>query len=119
MKNDNETDVTALEPSIRSNAKLHSSLMGDENAGTDPATDITEEELKLLDEADVEKDDDMEQARATLDNTDNDGEALNESIDESGEDLDVPGAELDDEDEATGDEDEENNNYSHDKQDNK
>ena len=50
-----------------------------------------------------------------LDETDNDGEALNENgikQDRSGEDLDVPGEELDDEDENIGEEDEENNTYS-------
>jgi len=51
----------------------------------------------------------------TLDQTDNDGEKLNEknfSEDRFGEDLDVPGADLDDDDEETGNEDEENNVYS-------
>ena len=50
-----------------------------------------------------------------LDNTDEDGEPLNEKSladDMTGEDLDIPGAELDDEDEAIGEEDEENNLYS-------
>ena len=51
----------------------------------------------------------------TLDQTDNDGEKLNEnnfSEDRFGEDLDVPGADLDDDEEETGNEDEENNLYS-------
>ena len=49
------------------------------------------------------------------DNTDKDGEPLNEassSVDFTGEDLDVPGAELDDDNESIGEEDEENNSYS-------
>ena len=51
----------------------------------------------------------------SLNNTDNEGEELNEkdfSEDRFGEDLDVPGSELDDNDETTGNEDEENNVYS-------
>lgn len=50
-----------------------------------------------------------------LDETDNDGDPLNESNirqNRSGEDLDTPGADLDDEDENIGEEDEENNTYS-------
>jgi hypothetical protein len=53
--------------------------------------------------------------RARMDNADFDGEKLNErgfgeTI--SARDLDVPGSELDDRNEGTGEEDEENNNYS-------
>jgi len=47
-----------------------------------------------------------------LDNTDLDGDLLNEKDDVSGEDLDVPGASDDDDNEAIGEEDEENNSYS-------
>lgn len=53
--------------------------------------------------------------RATLDNTDEDGDPLNEGSfgeDVSGSDLDVPGTELDDANEDIGAEDEENNTYS-------
>lgn len=49
---------------------------------------------------------------ALLNDTDDDGDELNEISDLSGNDLDVPGAEEDDEDEAIGEEDEENNDYS-------
>jgi hypothetical protein len=52
---------------------------------------------------------------SALDNTDNDGEPLNEkglADDEVGDDLDVPGAEEDDAEEELGEEDEENNDYS-------
>ncbi len=50
--------------------------------------------------------------RAELDDTDLEGEKLNENTDVSGKDLDVPGEEDDDADEAIGEEDEENNEYS-------
>ena len=52
---------------------------------------------------------------AALDNTDEDGDPLNEESfgeDVSGDDLDVPGADEDDDDEGIGEEDEENNEYS-------
>jgi hypothetical protein len=53
--------------------------------------------------------------RAQLDNTDNDGDLLNEVEHEtnySGSDLDIPGSEDDDALEDIGEEDEENNGYS-------
>ena len=52
---------------------------------------------------------------AEMDDTDADGDPLNEEgfgDDFTGEDLDVPGAADDDADEAIGEEDEENNDYS-------
>lgn len=52
---------------------------------------------------------------ANLDNTDFEGEPLNEGgfgNRRSGKDLDIPGEELDDSSEAIGEEDEENNEYS-------
>lgn len=52
---------------------------------------------------------------AELDDTDDDGDPLNEESsrrDVAGDDLDVPGAEEDDENEDIGGEDEENNEYS-------
>jgi len=80
-------------------------------------TDITPEEKKLLDSAGENsgEEDDERLKEAELDNTDEDGELLNEKSsadDVSGKDLDVPGAEADDRDEAIGEEDEENNDYS-------
>lgn len=80
-------------------------------------TDITPEERSLLDES-IENSltgDNTNLKRSVLDNTDEDGELLNENqhaFDVSGEDLDVPGSETDDADEAIGEEDEENNDYS-------
>ena len=56
--------------------------------------------------------DDEQLNAAALDNTDDEGEKLNESSDMSGNDLDVPGSEDDDADEEIGEEDEENNSYS-------
>lgn len=84
---------------------------------TAPATDISDSEKELLDES-FEKDitgDDTNLKRAQLDNTDQDGELLNEASSAnniSGSDLDIPGSEADDEDELIGEEDEENNGYS-------
>ncbi|MFT3683064.1 MAG: hypothetical protein QM791_22585 [Ferruginibacter sp.] len=80
-------------------------------------TDITPEEKALLDAAgeNSEEGDDENLLRSMLDNTDDDGELLNEQSnadDLSGKDLDVPGAEDDDDNEDIGEEDEENNEYS-------
>ena len=57
-------------------------------------------------------DDDPGVQRASLDNTDFEGEVLNESADHSGKDLDVSGIEGDDLMENIGEEDEENNQWS-------
>jgi hypothetical protein len=74
---------------------------------------ITKEELDLLDSAgDENNQDDRNEQQAQLDDTDEDGEVLNEGTDLTGEDLDVPGADLDDDNELIGEEDEENNSYS-------
>jgi hypothetical protein len=79
--------------------------------------DVTAEEATLLQRADEDMptDDDIRLRRAELDETDNDGDALNESsvADEvAGGDLDVSGADSDDPMESIGEEDEENNYYS-------
>ncbi len=80
-------------------------------------SNVSPAERALLDES-IENSmtgDNMNLKKASLDNTDNDGEPLNEgsmSDDLSGEDLDIPGAELDDNNEDIGKEDEENNSYS-------
>lgn len=76
--------------------------------------EITPQEKHLLDSAGDDAEE-QELKSASLDNTDEEGEALNEdsfSDDRTGEDLDVPGTDLDDENEALGEEDEENNAYS-------
>ncbi len=76
-------------------------------------SNISEEELAILDAAEGDTD---EQALAgALDNSDDEGDPLNEksfSDDLAGGDLDVPGSEADDKNEEIGEEDEENNNYS-------
>lgn len=92
----------------------------DESAGDSEKemnADVSAEELSLLDESGpLMPDSDSDNLRrSTLDNTDWEGEPLNEvstSNKLDGADLDVPGAELDNENEEVGEEDEENNLYS-------
>lgn len=77
-------------------------------------TDISAEERALLDAA-GEDDEERGLHRAELDDTDEDGELLNEvtsATDKTGRDLDVPGSSDDDDMEDIGEEDEENNSYS-------
>ena len=78
-------------------------------------SNVTIEEKQALTEAAQQSGnvkDDQNLKRALLDNTDEDGEQLNEKINVSGSDLDVPGSNDDDENEEIGEEDEENNTYS-------
>ncbi len=89
----------------------------DEDIEGENDSDITPLERSLLDEADqdVPSEDDDRLRRTALDDTDEDGEPLNEAsmgTDVTGRDIDTPGEELDDADEETGEEDEENNEYS-------
>jgi hypothetical protein len=79
--------------------------------------EISAEEISLLENSGpVERDSDTDSLnRSKLDETDFDGETLNEissTQNVDGNDLDVPGTEMDDDDEAIGEEDEENNLYS-------
>ena len=84
----------------------------------DDDSSITPAEKAMQDEAmhyDPLSKDEINLNHAHLDNTDGDGDILNElsvAEDNSGADLDIPGAEDDDEDEIIGEEDEENNGYS-------
>jgi hypothetical protein len=80
----------------------------------DTDTDVTPEEKELLQRSSESMAgvDDEERRQSLLDNTDTDGELLNETVEVSGDDLDVPGSEDDDDNEAIGEEDEENNSYS-------
>ncbi|MBG9376949.1 hypothetical protein I5907_11950 [Panacibacter sp. DH6] len=80
----------------------------------DEDADVTDEEKDLLTRSNESMAGEEDEAvrNAMVDDTDDDGEKLNEEVDVSGSDLDVPGAELDDEDEEIGEEDEENNSYS-------
>jgi hypothetical protein len=80
----------------------------------DHKNDIDAQEKDMLDNAGHDADDNP-MHHADLDDTDNEGELLNEktsATDRSGSDLDVPGSEDDDENEDIGEEDEENNSYS-------
>jgi len=80
----------------------------------DPESDVTEDEKIALERSSIDVDTPDNEALydAQPDNTDFDGEKLNEQTDFSGKDLDVPGAEDDDDSEEIGEEDEENNEYS-------
>ena len=89
-----------------------------ENTTDDADAIITPEERQMLDDSfdnDGTSQDNLNLKRSALDNTDEDGEQLNElsnADDNTGADLDVPGAEADDANEAIGEEDEQNNQYS-------
>ena len=77
--------------------------------------DITGEDLEMLGDKDQDMDggDDETTASTELDDTDFDGDKLNEAGERrAGDNLDVPGSELDNSNEKIGEEDEENNYYS-------
>lgn len=80
----------------------------------EPDADVTPAERKDLADAAREMltDDENALQHAALDNTDDEGDPLNEGSGLSGSDLDVPGSEADDAVEAIGEEDEENNAFS-------
>ena len=83
----------------------------------DADSTVTQEERDDLRQSanDMPTEDDTNLRRSALDNTDEDGNPLNEDSfkdNVTGTGLDVPGAEADDADEEIGDEDEENNEYS-------
>jgi hypothetical protein len=77
-------------------------------------TNVTPEEKELLKRSSesMATRDDIQLQQAKLDQTDDEGTALNENTDQSGKELDVPGSEEDDANEEIGEEDEENNPYS-------
>ena len=79
----------------------------------DKETNVTNTERDLLQKSveSMSTGDDEQLNYAALDKTDDDGELLNESVNNSGSDLDVPGSESDDANEEIGEEDEENNLY--------
>jgi len=87
---------------------------GDEVLATSYDANVTKDETELLANAadTMPTEDQMALQQAQLDQEDNEGELLNESVDLSGSDLDVPGSEDDDANEEIGEEDEENNPYS-------
>lgn len=79
------------------------------------AGNVSSEEQELLERAAdfMPTEDEEGLQHATLDDTDLDGDPLNENNDDiSGKDLDIPGGETDDANEDIGEEDEENNSYS-------
>lgn len=81
------------------------------------SSDVTAEEKSTLENLDRWRSDAEGKVlvESALDETDEDGDPLNEgglADDEVGDDLDVPGAEEDDVEEELGEEDEENNDYS-------
>jgi len=77
-------------------------------------SDVRPDELEALERTEnMDTQDNENLYRSELDDTDFDGEKLNENdTDVSGKDLDVPGEEVDDAMEDIGEEDEENNEYS-------
>lgn len=86
----------------------------DDSVDLEDNTNVTAEEKELLQQTSesMASPDDLAIRRAELDDTDIEGEKLNENEDISGKDLDVPGQEDDDANEEIGEEDEENNEYS-------
>lgn len=91
-------------------------VFNEEDELLDEDSNITPEELELLDTAGESDTDDQRIRQTRLDDVDDDGDPLNEEDDLGGDDLDVPGAEEDDADENIGEEDEANNPYSVDKE---
>lgn len=89
-------------------------LFDEENELADDDADVSDTERELLEHAADNSDSDEERERRSIlpDNTDDEGEPLNEEVNADGGDLDVPGSEEDDENEELGEEDEENNSYS-------
>lgn len=88
MKNDEEVDGY---PAYPASDDIYNKLHEEKNINPEDITRLKENNKKIKDGRNNEKD-------------------FDEDI--SGDDLDVPGAELDDENEAIGSEDEENNYYS-------
>jgi len=83
--------------------------------GTD--ADVTRSDRTMLETADNfhATEDEDRLRKASMDNTDFEGEALNEAgfgEKQTGSDLDIPNSEADDANEEIGEDDEENNSYS-------
>lgn len=86
----------------------------DEDIAADKAADVSSTERELLQRSNesMASKEDEQWRESQLDNTDDEGDRLNEKVNYSGSDLDVPGSENDDANERIGEEDEENNSYS-------
>lgn len=89
-------------------------LNDDDDLISDTDSNVSAEEKELLRSSSesMASDDDLKLKQSAVDNVDEDGTPLNETINQSGNDLDVPGSEEDDDNEEIGEEDEENNLYS-------
>ncbi|HEV8504989.1 MAG TPA: hypothetical protein VGQ53_06305 [Chitinophagaceae bacterium] len=101
---------------ISSSDEEGDNIWGDEETTEDNSI-VTNIERKMLRDSANEMDskDEQQLRRAELDNTDEDGDPLNErsSVNAiSGSDLDTSGVDEDDSNEEIGEEDEENNDYS-------
>ncbi len=109
----NSTSST-LPVDVNDSRKDTNKLQQEEKDIANEESNVSPEEKELLKQSAITMggEDAETIAGATLDNTDDDGDPLNEQSDLSGEDLDIPGAEDDDAEEETGGEDEENNSYS-------
>ena len=101
---------------ISSSGEEGDAIFNDDDELLDEDSNISPEELELLDSAGDDDPDDENIRRNRLDEVDADGDPLNEGDPLGGDDLDVPGADDDDADEAIGEEDEANNSYSVDKE---
>jgi len=86
----------------------------DDDLRSDNEANVSPLERELLDQTSqsMGTPDDRALRQAHVDTTDEEGEPLNEGVDQTGDDLDVPGSEDDDDMEATGEGDEENNSFS-------
>lgn len=105
-------DTTASSADEEGEGLLDAVNEDDEDLDIEGDDNVSDTERQLLDDAaSIDPLDEEEQnvRNARPDNTDDDGDSLNE------DELDVPGAEEDDEDQELGAEDEENNEFSVDK----
>ncbi|MEP7373962.1 MAG: hypothetical protein ABI675_11270 [Chitinophagaceae bacterium] len=103
-----------VDTTISSDDEEGKGLLDFEEKDITDESQVSKEEEQLLEKAAASQanEDDKEWEDAKLDNTDDEGDFLNEGDDLLGDDLDVPGSEDDDANEQIGEEDEENNSYS-------
>lgn len=111
-KQPNDTNIRDHNFPATANEQL---LDMEDDENVDAGEGIISQQGKRLRNRDNEDSEENNLHRAQLDNTDEDGDLLNEVEQEtnySESDLDIPGSEDDDELEDIGEEDEENNGYS-------
>jgi hypothetical protein len=107
----NEMADTTISSDDEEGVGLLDDLNEEDNLDLDDDTNVTKEELELLDRADRPlSDETIDVQKLALDEPDELNQESNPM--DMGADLDVPGSELDDENEELGEEDEENNSYS-------